>query len=500
MTKENMLDKSAIIIGAGIGGLSCACFLAQQGIQVTVVEKNEQIGGRASILEKDGFKFDMGPSWYLMPDVFERFFGFFGRKPEDYYELIRLDPHYRIFFKDQKNVDIVADLEQNKILFEGMERGAGDALVRYLDNSKMTYELGMQKFVYKDRPRLRDYLSLDVLLNAHKISLVRSMQNHVNNYFSNKKLQQIVQYTLVFLGGSPKNTPALYNLMSHVDFNLGVYYPEGGIGRVISSIAKMGEELGVEYKLGFEVDSIEEEGGLFAVRSKNAEIIEANIVVSNADYGHTEQVLLPEDKRQFDDKYWKSRTYAPSAFLIYLGIEGEIDPLIHHNLVLPIDWEGHFEEIFTDPAWPTDPAYYICAPSDTDDSVAPKGHSNLFILVPISVDVEDEEHMRQKYRDKILADIAENVGVDLRNKIVLEEHFSVSDFARRYNSSKGTALGLAHTLKQTGPIRPDNRSRKLKGMYFTGGYTRPGIGVPMCLISGEHTAEAIIKDIKKETK
>ena len=189
----------------------------------------------------------------------------------------------------------MADLEQNKILFEGMERGAGDALVRYLDNSKMTYELGMQKFVYKDRPRLRDYLSLDVLLNAHKISLVRSMQNHVNNYFSNKKLQQIVQYTLVFLGGSPKNTPALYNLMSHVDFNLGVYYPEGGIGRVVSSIAKMGEELGVEYKLGFEVDSIEEEGGLFAVRSKNAEIIEANIVVRNADFGNTEQVLLQED-------------------------------------------------------------------------------------------------------------------------------------------------------------------------------------------------------------
>jgi phytoene desaturase len=490
-------DKSAVIIGAGVGGLSCACYLAQEGMQVTVVEKNEQIGGRASVLEKGGFKFDMGPSWYLMPDVFERFFEFFDRKPEDYYEIIRLDPHYRIFFKDQKTVDIVADVEQNKLVFEQIEKGAGEALGRYLDNSKRTYELGMQNFVYKDRPRLRDYISLDVLLNANKISLFGSMQKHVNKYFLDSKLQQIMQYTLVFLGGSPKNTPALYNLMSHVDFNLGVYYPEGGIGKVISSISELGKELGVTYKLGFEVDSIENENGLFSVKSKTGGEIKSDVVISNADYNHTEQVLLPIEKRQFDEKYWESRTYAPSAFLIYLGVEGDIDPLIHHNLVLPTDWDGHFEEIFTKPTWPTDPAYYICAPSDTDDSVAPEGCSNLFILVPIAVGIKDGKKMRKEYRDKILADVAENVGVDIRNRIILEEHFSISDFSRRYNSAKGSALGLAHTLIQTGPIRPDNRSKKMKGMYFTGGYTRPGIGVPMCLISGEHTAKAVIEDLER---
>ena len=269
-------------------------------MQVTVVEKNEQIGGRASVLEKGGFKFDMGPSWYLMPDVFERFFEFFDRKPEDYYEIIRLDPHYRIFFKDQKTVDIVADVEQNKLVFEQIEKGAGEALGRYLDNSKRTYELGMQNFVYKDRPRLRDYISLDVLLNANKISLFGSMQKHVNKYFLDSKLQQIMQYTLVFLGGSPKNTPALYNLMSHVDFNLGVYYPEGGIGKVISSISELRKELGVTYKLGFEVDSIENENGLFSVKSKTGGEIKSDVVISNADYNHTEQVLLPIEKRQFD--------------------------------------------------------------------------------------------------------------------------------------------------------------------------------------------------------
>jgi len=489
-----MVTNSAVIIGGGVGGLACACYLAKEGIKVTLVEKNEQIGGRASVLERDGFRFDMGPSWYLMPDVFERFFKFFDREPKDYYELIQLDPHYRIFFKDGEKIDIFSDIEKNKNTFEKIEAGSGESLVKYLDKSKITYEIGMQKFVYKDRPKLIDYFSWDVLRNAHKVKLFGSMQNHVAKYFSNSKLQQIMQYTLVFLGGSPKNTPALYNLMGHVDFNLGVYYPKGGMGNVISAMVELGEELGVEYKLNFEVDSIEGERGSFVLKSVFGEEIKSDVVVSNADYRHTEMELLPKKMMQYDSKYWKSRVYAPSAFLIYLGVKGGIEPLIHHNLVIPVDWDDHFEKIFTDPAWPDDPAYCICAPSDTDNSVAPSGCSNMFILVPIAAGLEDSEEVRKEYRNKILEDILENTGVEIEDRIIVEEHFSVKDFLNKYNSSKGSALGIAHTLNQTGPLRPNHRSKKLDGMYYTGGYTRPGIGVPMCLISGEHTAKVVIED------
>ena len=486
--------ESVVVIGGGVGGLSSACYLAEAGLDVTVVEKNEQLGGRASVLERDGFRFDMGPSWYLMPDVFERFFDHFGKDPDDYYTLDRLDPHYRIFFKDGDRVDITPVLEQTKGLFETYEPGGGKALERYLKKSKETYDIGMEHFVYEDRPRFIDYLDWDVIRNARGLGLIGSMQDHVSKYFDHPKLQQIVQYTLVFLGGAPNNTPALYNLMSHVDFNLGVYYPEGGLGAVIDGIAALGVELGVRFRTGFEVESIDGERGAFRVISTSGEVIEADLVVSDADMAHTEQALLAPEDRQYSADYWESRTYAPSAFLMYLGVEGDVEPLAHHTLVLPTDWEEHFEQIFNDPAWPDDPAYYLCVPSMTDDDVAPTGHSNLFALVPIAPGLEDDEETRQRYREKILDDIEANTGVDLRDRIVVEEHFTVSDFASRYNATKGTALGLAHTLGQTGPVRPDHRSSALDGLYFTGGYTRPGIGVPMCLISGEHTATAVLKD------
>jgi phytoene desaturase len=351
----------------------------------------------------------------------------------------------------------------------------------------------MEHFVYTDRPRFRDYLDWDVLRNARGLTLMGSMQDHVADYFDHPKLQQVVQYSLVFLGGDPTNTPALYNLMSHVDFNLGVHYPEGGMGTVVDAVVDLGAALGVDYRTGFEVTAIEGERGNFRVRSET-ECVPGDLVVSDADYAHTEQHLLPSDKRQYDADYWNSRTYAPSAFLVYLGVTGDIESLAHHTLVLPTDWDEHFEQIFEDQRWPDDPAYYLCVPSKTDDTVAPPGHSNLFALVPIAPSLDDGDQVRQQYRDQLLADIAANTGEDLRDRIVVEEYFSVSDFAARYNSTDGTALGLAHTLRQTGPLRPSHRSDAVDGLYFTGSYTRPGIGVPMCLISGEHTANAVLND------
>ncbi len=489
-----MTGEETLVVGSGFGGLSTACFLADSGAEVTVLEKNDQLGGRASRLERDGFRFDMGPSWYLMPDVFERFFDYFDREPADYYGLERLDPHYRIFFKDGDSVDLSPDFERNVEAFEAYEPGAGEALQRYLDRAEYTYDVGMEHFVYTDRPRFRDYVDWDVVRHANGLNLVGSMQDHVENYFEHPKLQQIVQYSLVFLGGSPENTPALYNLMSHVDFNLGVYYPEGGMGSVVDGIAELAEELGVDFETGREVEAIRGERGDFRVETADGHTYGADVVVSNADYAHTERELLLADERQYDDDYWESRTYAPSAFLIYLGVEGDVDSLAHHTLVLPTDWDPHFERIFDQPSWPEDPAYYVCAPSRTDPDVAPEGHSNLFVLVPIAPGLESEDIERDVFRDKVLADLARNTGVDVRDRIVVEELFAVPEFGERYNATKGTALGLAHTLRQTGPMRPGHRSSEVDGLYFTGAYTTPGIGVPMCLISGEHTADAVTAD------
>jgi len=506
----SLAGRDIVVIGGGVGGLSTACYLADAGADVTLLERNEQLGGRASVMARDGFRFDMGPSWYLMPDVFERFFAHFDREVRDYYELNRLDPHYRIKWKDGDEIDLAPDVETNAERFEAYEDGAADALREYLDKSTLNYEVGMEHFVYEDRPKLRDYLDPDVGRQARGLSMLGSMQDHVEDYFDHPKLQQVMQYTLVFLGGSPHNTPALYNLMSHVDFNLGVYYPEGGLAAVIDGLVDLGAELGVEYRAGADVQQIHGQRGGFKVDYAAADPAEfapsdrhadwrvasggyelADLVVSDANYAHTEQALLPERKRQYDESYWDSRTYAPSAFLLYMGVEGDLPELAHHTLVLPTEWDEHFGQIFDEPAWPDDPAYYLCAPSKTDDSVAPEGHSNLFALVPIAPGLDDDAETRAAYRESVLDDIAANADTDLRDRIVVEETFSVSEFGKRYNSMQGSALGLAHTLRQTALLRPPHTSEEVPGLYFTGSYTTPGIGVPMCLISGQLTAEAM---------
>jgi phytoene desaturase len=492
--EHGMATRSVAVVGGGFGGLSTACYLADAGLDVRVLEKNDQLGGRASRLEVDGFRFDMGPSWYLMPDVFERFFGHFDRHPESYYDLERLDPHYRIFFKDGDRMEVTPDRDAVRETFESYEEGAAEALEEYLATSERHYRTAMEQFVYEDRPRPRDWVDLDVMRAAPiGLRLLGTMDDYVAEYFDTPKLQQVMQYTLVFLGGSPGNTPALYNMMGHVDFNLGVYYPAGGIGSVVDGVVELGRELGVEYVTGSEVTEITRRRGGFSVVTDGREY-RPDVVGSDADYAHTEQELLPEHERQYDADYWASRTYAPSAFLLYLGVEGDVAPLAHHTLVLPTDWDHHFEQIFEDPAWPDDPAYYVCVPSRTDETVAPDGHTALFVLVPIAPGLDDDADTRERYRERVLADIAENTGVDLRDRIVVEERFSVSEFADRYNARDGTALGLAHTLRQTAPFRPNRRSSAIDGLYFTGSYTTPGIGVPMCLISGEHTADAVVSD------
>lgn len=485
--------KEIVIIGGGFGGLSAACFLADKGYEVELIEKNEEVGGRASVLEEDGYRFDMGPSWYLMPDIFNRFFEKMDAKPEDYYKLNRLDPNYRIFFKDGDLMDVPADPEEAGELFETYEDGAKEQFRRYLEKSEETYDIGMNEFVLKDRNNFSDYFSLDVLRNARGISLIKKMQDHVEQYFENDKLQQVMQYTLVFLGGSPNNTPALYNLMSHVDFNMGVYYPEGGIYSVIEGMQDLAEEKGAKITTGEEVREINRGEKPYVV-TENREI-ECNAVVSNADYAFTETELLPDEYTTYDRDYWESRTYAPSAFLIYLGVDGELENLDHHNLVLPEEWDDHFEKIFDNPDLPENPAYYICNPSETDDTVAPEGKSAIFVLVPIAAEMELDEDERKEFRDLVINDIEDNTGISLDEKIEYEKLFAGEEFKEKYNSFNGTALGIAHTLRQTSVFRPKQRSKKMEGLYYTGQYTNPGIGMPMCLISGEHVAEKVEEDL-----
>ncbi|XGI84599.1 phytoene desaturase family protein [Halorutilales archaeon Cl-col2-1] len=487
-------DADVVVVGGGIGGLSASAFLSKKGYRVELVEKNASVGGRASVFEEDGFRFDMGPSWYLMPDIFDRFFAKFGRETEEYYSLNRLDPNYRIFFKDGDRVDVPASPDKAARLFESYEDGAGEAFRKYLEKSEETYEIGMNEFVLEDRNRIRDYLSLDVLRNARGISLLKKMQDHVEEYFENPKLQQITQYTLVFLGGAPYNTPALYSLMSHVDFNMGVYYPEGGIYSVMEALRELAEEEGVEFSLGEEVTTIDRSDGQVVVETKNRSI-DCDAVVSNADYAHTETQLLPDEYTTHDSDYWDSRTYAPSAFLVYLGVDKELPELEHHSLVLPENWNPHFESIFDSPSLPDDPAYYICNPTRTDDTVAPEGKSAIFVLVPIAAELSLTDDERQEFRDAVIDDIEENTGVELRDRIEYERIFAGREFQSRYNSYNGTALGIAHTLRQTSVLRPKQRSKKMEGLYYVGQYTNPGIGMPMCLISGEHVAEKVENDI-----
>ncbi len=480
------------MVGGGIGGLSTACYLADAGADVTLLEQHEDLGGVAGSFEMDGFRFDSGPSWYLMPEVFERFFGHFGHSVDEAYDLERLDPSYRIFWTDGDRLDVPADPEALASKLEAYEDGAADAFHRYLTHAEEVYELAMERFVYPFRSGWTDWIDTDLLRSARALPLLRSMDHHVQTYFEHPKLRQLMEYKLVFLGGSPYNTPALYTLMSHVDFNQGVWHPMGGMQSLVDALAELAEALGVTLKTGTPVNGLRAQTGGVHV-SANGQSHMAPRVVANAPPAHVERTLLPPNQRDYDDAYWDEKTYGPSAYLLYLGVEGDVDPLRHHSLVLPPDWDPHFEQIFDDPSWPDDPAYYIHVPSKTDPSFAPDGHHSVFVLVPIAPGLRDNDARRAKMREIVLDDLAEH-AVDLRDRIVAEADACVSDFAEGFGHPQGNALGLAHTLTQTGPLRPAHRATEAPGLYYVGADTQPGVGVPICLISGEHAARAVAAD------
>ena len=491
-----MTNKKVVIIGAGIGGLATAALLGKEGYQVTVIEKNKMTGGRAAIWKSKGFTFDMGPSWYLMPDVFDNFFKKFGKKASDLMDLRRLDPNYRVFFKKGDYSDLSANMKKNYALFESLEAGSGKKIKKFLDKAKSEYELAMKYILYKEFRSFKDFLSFDLMREGRKINITKSLDKYLKSFTKSKRIQQILMYSIVFLGGSPKKTPSFYSILSHVDFNLGVFYPMGGIYMLIRSLQKLSENNKVKIITNKSVTKIVvKDGKATGVRVDGKEY-PADIVVSNADYAFTELNLLDSKYQTYSKKYWKKRTLAPSAFLLYLGLNKKYPSLKHHTLSFANDWEHHFDQIFTKPSYPDAPSLYICTPSKTDPSVAPKGCENVFVLVPISPFIKDTQKMRDEYANFILTQVEELIGDNLRDHIVVKRTFSVSDFKNEYNAYEGTALGLAHTLSQTALFRPSMKSKKVDNLYYVGQYTQPGIGMPMCLISAELASKRIYEEQK----
>ncbi|MDQ5952022.1 MAG: 1-hydroxy-2-isopentenylcarotenoid 3,4-desaturase [Patescibacteria group bacterium] len=486
-----------IIIGSGFGGLGLAAMLAKSGHEVTVLEKNESLGGRASVFREAGFTFDMGPSWYLMPDVFEHFFKLLGERVEDHLSLTRLAPSYRVFFKDKhKVVDLYSDLARDAATFESLEPGAGESLRKYLVAAKRKYEIGVGQFIYKNYDHFSDFLTREFLLEGWRLSVFSSMSSYVKTYFKDTDVQKMLQHTLLFLGNSPKNAPALYSMLSHVDLGQGVFYPSGGIGSVIQAIVKLGAKYGVTFKTGSAVVRIiTKDGVATGVRLADGTELTADVVVSNADLHHTDTQLLAPADRERTEKYWNKRVMSPSAFILYLGLNKQFSSITHHNLVFSQDWDQNFDEIFTHPQLPTDPSFYVCAPSKTDPGVAPEGSENMFLLVPIASGMHPTQQELDVYEAKMLETMETSMGLSgLRDSIVVKRRFCLDDFSERYNSYRGSGLGLSHTLWQTAIFRPNTYSKKVKNLYFVGGNTNPGIGMPMCLVSAELVYKRLVGD------
>ena len=501
------MRKNLVVIGGGFAGLSGAALMAREGWNVTVLEKNHQVGGRGRLWESGGYTFDMGPSWYLMPEVFDRFFESMGAKREDYYRLDRLDPAYRVFFENEAAVDVPADLAGVRRLFASLEPGGGEHLDRYLAEAAYKYDVAMSDFLYRDYNRITDFLDRRVMTEGLKLHVFRKLDNHVRRFFTDHRARKILEYAMVFLGSSPRNAPALYSLMSHVDLNLGVWFPEGGMGEVARSMARLAERAGVKILTGRDAVRIKAGRGRITEvesRSVTAEdggasepiVHETDAVLNTADYHWAETGLLDREHRSYGRRYWRSRVVAPSMFLAYLGIRRPLPELAHHNLYFSRDWDRHFETIFSKPDWPDNPCWYLSRITATQANMAPPGCENIFLLVPVAPGLQDSDVIRDRYFEKTLAHVNRTSGVDLSQNLEVKRFFTHRDFTGDYNAFRGTALGLSHTLLQTAVFRPARRSRKLANLYHAGQYTHPGVGVPMVIIAAELAARAIVQDFK----
>ncbi|WP_423148920.1 phytoene desaturase family protein [Rubrolithibacter danxiaensis] len=477
------------VIGSGFAGLSAASMLAKEGHEVTIYEKNDQPGGRAAVWLKDGFKFDMGPSWYWMPDTFESYFSLFDKKLSDYYTLKRLDPGYRVYFKDDDYIDVPANVAELKNIFEQLESGSSLQLTKFLHQAAYKYQKGMKDFVFRPSLSVTEYFDLSLLKECFRIQLFNSMSGHVRRFFTNERIIKILEFPVLFLGATPQKTPALYSLMNYADLVLGTWYPQGGMNEIVKALVSLAEEQGVQICLNSEVQQIEvSEGKATGVHTKD-NFYPADIVISNADYQHTDKKLLEERYQNYSARYWESRVLSPSCLLFYIGINKKVENIQHHNLFFDRDFDQHAKEIYQNPEWPSNPLFYVCCTSKTDKTVAPSGCENLFFLMPVAPGLPDTEENRERYYDILLDRFEKITGEKIRNNVVVKRSYALKDFSNDYHSFKGNAYGLANTLTQTAFLKPKIQSKKVKNLFFTGQLTVPGPGVPPALISGQVTAK-----------
>lgn len=490
------MKQQIVVIGSGFAGLAAAASLARQGHAVTAVEKNPTPGGRARTWTEKGFTFDMGPSFYWMPDVFERFFARFGQRAADHYRLERMDPSYSVVFAPGDAWDVPAGGEALRSFFEQQEPGAGAALDRFLAEAKLKYDLGMSELVYRPSLSWSEYAHPGLLTGLLRAKVFRSLRKHVRGHFRNERLRALMEFPVLFLGATPQDTPALYSLMNYADMELGTWYPMGGMGKVVEAMVRVAEGQGVQFRLNEPVRSVALENGRVTGVMTDHGSIRADIVVAGADYHHVEQELLPKAARSYSPAFWERRVMAPSTLLFYIGLDRRLPMLQHHTLFFDEPLDQHSAEIYTDPTWPTKPLFYTCCPSRTDPSVAPPGCENLFLLIPIAPGLPDEEATRERYYGIVMDRLAKHIGIDPRPHVVVKRSYCINDLQADYNAFRGNAYGLANTLMQTGPLRPRMKSAKVKGLYYAGQLTVPGPGVPPALISGQVVADLIAKDLR----
>ncbi len=478
-----------VIIGSGFSSLSASCYLSSEGYDVSVYEKNDTVGGRARQLVRDGFTFDIGPSWYWMPDIFERFFNDFGKQTADYYELDKLSPAYKIFFSDDV-ITIGDSMEKICEEFERIEPGSSPYLRNFISKAQENYDIAINNIVYRPGLSPLELVTKDTALRVDQF--FKTISGQVRKQFKNPKLISTLEFPVLFLGAKPSKTPSFYSFMNYADFGLGTWHPRGGMYKIIEGMRSLAEELGVKIHTGHAVEKIIVENGRVTGIQVNGKEVKADYVLSGADYHHSETLLEPE-YRQYSEDYWDSRTFAPSSLLFYVGFNRKIKNVEHHNLFFDTDFEKHAEEIYDHPQWPSEPLFYVNFPSVTDQTMAPEGCEAGFFLVPLAPDLEDTQALRDQYFDIIMKRLEDRTGQKLENNIIFRESFCVNDFKEQYNSYKGNAYGMANTLLQTAFLRPGLKSKKVKGLYFTGQLTVPGPGVPPSLISGKLVSELIIK-------
>jgi phytoene desaturase len=489
--------KNVVVIGAGFAGLCAAGTAAQQGHKVIIIEKNDQIGGRARIWKEQGYTFDMGPSWYWMPEVFENYYQKFGKTTADFYDLKRLNPSYRIYFGDDDFVDIPSDYQSLRNLFDEIEPGSGEKLFKFLSDAKYKYDTGMNEFVWRPADSISEFFELKIAKAVFKMNLFSSVSSEVRDLFKHPKLRKLLEFPVLFLGATPQNTPGLYSLMNYADLVLGTWYPMGGMNEIVKALESIALSQGVEIHTEETVIEIKSQNKKAYQVITNKATYNVDAVIAAADYAHVDNSLLDKKDANYTPEYWDKRTMSPSSLLYYVGVNKRLSNVLHHNLFFDEDFEQHAKEIYTEPQWPSKPLFYVCCPSILDRSTAPDGHENLFFLIPLAPDLEDSEEKREQYFQLMLDRFERYSGESIRENIVIKRSYAMNDFVKDYNSYKGNAYGLANTLLQTAFLKPKLKSKKLKNLVYAGQLTVPGPGVPPAFISGQLAAEEVGKYLSK---